>query len=92
MINTGIVQYRVIRHSDDVISVHQVSTNELGEVIDYVKRPVQLIDKDTQTLTHNLIFILNALVLPVIDVNDLAVDKDVTSSVQSALDLFNTKE
>lgn len=92
MINTGIVQYRVIRHSEDVISVHQVSTNERGEVIDYVRRPVTLIDTDTQSLTHNLIFILNSLVLPVIDVKDIQVDKDIHNSVQSALDLFNTKE
>jgi hypothetical protein len=92
MIDTGISQYRVIQHDNNTVAIHRVYTNDLGEVIDYVREPVTVKDNSVPELTQHLIFILNALVLPVINVNDLTVDKDVASSVQSALDLFKTKE
>lgn len=92
MIDTGISQFRLIQHSDSKIAIHRVYTNEHGEVIDYEREPAVASSDSVQTLTHQLVFMLNALVLPVIHINDLKVDNNVVDSVQSALDLFKPKE
>jgi len=91
MIDTGISLYRVIQHKDNTVAIHRVYTNDLGEVIDFDRTPVAVADKTVPELTQHLIFILNAVVLPVIPISELEVDNNVADSVNSALNLFKHK-
>ena len=91
MIRTDIAHYRLIEHDNSVLAIHLVYLNEDGKVIDYEREPVTITGKCKESLTNNLIFILNALTMPVINSSDVT-PNEVLNSVQQGLDLFNKNE
>jgi hypothetical protein len=61
--------YRVVKDMDASYSIHQVYTNEIGDIINISEQPTYPIGEDTESLIWQLERMIGACKKPIIDYN-----------------------